>query len=104
LTFLSAYLDGSIYTGDLVEARRRCLDRGTEMGALAQECMERYVERVGMSAAPVPALSTLAWMIHARSDYRHFCLDLGAAPSEDQLRTSRFLRLWYQELGARPQG
>jgi hypothetical protein len=104
LTFLSAYLDGSIYTGDLVEARRRCLDRGTEMGALAQECMERYVEQVGMSAAPVPALSILAWMIHARSDYRHFCLDLGAAPSADQLRTSRFLRLWYQELGARPQG
>jgi hypothetical protein len=102
LTFLSAYLDGSIYTGDLVEARRRCLDRATEMGALAEESLARYLERLELSAAPWQALAVLAWMIHARSDYRHFLLDLGTAPSVEQLRTSRFLRLWYLELGASP--
>ena len=102
LTFLSAYLDGSIYTGDLVEARRRCRDRTTQMGALAHECLERYLDRLGVAAAPFQALALLAWMIHARSDYRHFRLDLGAEPSAEQLRTSRFLRLWYQELGASP--
>jgi hypothetical protein len=43
----------------------------------------------------------LAWMIHARSDYKHFCLDLGQPPAAAMLRRSVFLRLWYQELGAR---
>jgi hypothetical protein len=102
LTFLSAYLDGSIYSGDLVAARRRCLDRGTAMGDLAHECLERYFERLGVSGAPLQTLAVLAWMIHARSDYHHFGLDLGAEPAAAQLRTSRFLRLWSQELGASP--
>jgi hypothetical protein len=102
LTFLSAYLDGSIYTGDLVAARRLCLDHGTVMGKLAHECLERYFERLGVSGPPLQALAVLAWMIHARSDYHHFGLDLGAEPAAAQLRTSRFLRLWSQELGASP--
>jgi SAM-dependent methyltransferase len=102
LTFLTAYIDGSIYTGDLVGARRACLDRKSAMGALAEECLGRYLERLGLPAAPLKALAVLAWMIHAHSDYRHFQLDLGAAPRVEQLRTSRFLRLWYLELGASP--
>jgi hypothetical protein len=102
LTFLSSYVDGSIYTGDLVPARRRCLDRGTMMGRLAHECLERYFERLGISGAPLRPLAVLAWMIHARSDYHHFGLDLGAVPTVVQLRTSRFLRLWSLELGASP--
>jgi len=103
LTFLSSYLDGSIYTGDLVEARRKCLDRTTPMGQLAHECLERYFERLGVSGAPLQALGVLAWMIHARSDYHHFGLDLGTAPTAAQLRTSRFFRLWCLELGAKPE-
>jgi hypothetical protein len=43
-------------------------------------------------------LAVLAWMIHARSEYHHFCLDFGEPPDSAILRKSVFLKLWSQEL------
>jgi hypothetical protein len=101
LTYFSAYLDGSIYSGRLWEARRRCSVPGTEMGSIAQECFERYLGKVGISAAALHPLAVLTWMIHARSEYKHFCLDLGKPPEAGTLHRSVFLRLWHEELGSK---
>jgi hypothetical protein len=95
LTYFSTYLDG---TGHLWEARRRCSEPGTEMSSIAEECLGRYLPRVRVPRAALHPLAVLAWMIHARSDYKHFCLDLGQPPGAAMLRQSVFLRLWYQEL------
>lgn len=101
LTYFSAYLDGSMHSDRLYEARRRCSDPATEMGSIAQECLERYLGKVGISAAALHPLALLTWMIHARSDYKHFCLDLGKPPDHATLKRSAFLQLWYQELGSK---
>jgi hypothetical protein len=98
LMYLSASLDGS---GHLWEARRRCSEPGTAMGSIAEECLGRYLHHVGVPRAALHPLAVLAWMIHAKSDYKHFCLDLGQPPAAALLRRSVFLRLWYQELEGR---
>jgi hypothetical protein len=101
LTYFSAYLDGSMRSGRLYQALRRCADPATEMGSIAQECLELYLGKVGIPAAALHPLALLAWMIHARSDYKHFCLDLGKPPDHATLRRSAFLQLWYEELGSK---
>jgi hypothetical protein len=98
LTYLSAYLNGSSRSGDLREARRRCLEPETEVGRVASECLNRYRSRLGLPATALQPLAVLAWMIHARSEYNRFCSDLGKPPDPAILRESIFLQLWSQEL------
>jgi hypothetical protein len=95
LTYLTANIDGS---GRVWESLRRSLDPASPAGRITQECLERYLERVAVPASAVAPLRLLAWMIHSKSDYRHFCLDLGRAPDQAELRRSVFLRLWNEEL------
>jgi hypothetical protein len=98
LTYLTANIDGS---GRVWESLRRSLYPASPAGRITQECLELYLERVAVPASAVPPLRLLTWMIHSKSDYRHFCLDLGRAPDQAELRRSVFLRLWNEELGSR---
>jgi hypothetical protein len=98
LTYLTANIDGS---GRVWESLRKSLDLASPAGRISQECLERYLERVAVPASAVAPLRLLAWMIHSKSDYRHFCLDLGRAPDQAEVRRSVFLRLWNEELGSR---
>jgi hypothetical protein len=95
LTYLTSNVDGS---GQLWESLRSSLDPGCPAGRITQECLELYLERVAVPACALPPLRLLTWMIHSKSDYRHFCLDLGRAPDPAMLRRSVFLRLWNEEV------
>jgi hypothetical protein len=97
LTYLTANIDGS---GRVWESLRRSLYPASPAGRITQECLELYLERVAVPASAVQPLRLLTWMIHSKSDYRHFCLDLGRPPEQPELRQSVFLRLWHEELAS----
>jgi hypothetical protein len=100
LTYFSAYVEG-VRAHGLSQAWRRCLEPRSEMGSIAQDALERYFAKVGVSPEALRPLALLAWMIHARSEYKEFCQDLGQSPDAAVLQRSVFLQLWYEELGRR---
>jgi hypothetical protein len=96
--YLAAALLGRPGTGGLVDGYREMLDPANATGGVAEECFRRYAERVGMGLTPLRALRLLVWLIHSRSDYRHFVADAGGPPPPALLRRSQFVALWREEL------
>jgi hypothetical protein len=98
LTYLGITLDRSSAPADILRSYRAGIDPSTFVGRIHRECLSRYCQRVGLDPGSLPALRLLAWMIHARSEYRHFAADECGAPSERALRRSLFVRFWEVDL------
>ena len=97
-THAAYYTEGAWTSGHFEEAYRAAWSRETDIGRVNLACAGRYLRRLGLSDDALHPLRLCAWVIHAHSDYVHLCADAGGVPSADQLRTSRFLRLYDVEL------
>jgi hypothetical protein len=98
LTYWSFFLDGADHLPTRVTSYRTSLDPSTRSGAVTRECLVRYCERLGISAAELESLRVLVWLLHARSEYRRLVEDAGGRPTDDQLARSLFVSLWRAEL------
>lgn len=97
-THAAYYLEGAWTSGDFEAAYRAAWSTETAIGRVNNECVRRYLERLGVSTQVVAALRLFAWMLHAHSDYVHMSADTGGSPGADMLRRSIFLRLYNAEL------
>jgi hypothetical protein len=91
-------LDGAIETGRTRESYGHLLDPATPYGREAASRVAEYCDRVGLRPAAFARLRLLAWVIHARSDYRHREMAAAGPPSPDALRTAPYLGLVEAEL------
>jgi len=61
--------------------------------------MARYISHIGLDATALRPLRLLTWMLHSRSEYRHFVVaDVAGKPEREILRRSLFVELWEEEL------
>lgn len=104
LTYLAWYRDGVAGIPSKLHAYRAAWDPATGTGRVNQKCVAGYAHAIGVSPSAWPALRLLTWLIHARSEYRRFVEDHGAAPSPDVLRRGLFLGLIETETGLRNLG
>jgi hypothetical protein len=98
LTYLAFFHDGAIRSGRYREAYRAALNPASATGAVMAECLERYAGQVGISCAALQPLRLLAWLIHARSEYRRLVADAGRQPDSAALASSLFRSLWEEEI------
>ena len=78
---------------------RATLDPSTLTGSVLRECMARYISHIGLDATALRPLRLLTWMLHSRSEYRHFVVaDVAGKPEREILRRSLFVELWEEEL------
>jgi hypothetical protein len=98
LAYLAFFQEGTVETARCAKSYRRARDPSTFTGAVHQECVERYVARVGLDPGHVRSLHALTWLIHSRSEYDRLAADAGGPPSTDVLHRSLFLALWREEL------
>jgi hypothetical protein len=98
LSYLGIALDRSSAPAEILRSYRAGVDPSTFTGSVHRECLSRYCQRLDLNPGSLPALRLFAWMIHSRSEYRHFAADEGGVPSERALRRSLFVRLWQEDL------
>jgi hypothetical protein len=85
----------------LRRAYRRLLDPTTFTGGVWKACLAHYGRRLGLDPKQLQLLAALAWLVHSRSDYRHFAADAGGPPDQRALQRSVFLSLWEEDMRAR---
>lgn len=95
-------LDGAIESGRTRESYARLLDPATPHGAVAAEAIRAYREALGISAEDFRRLRLLCWIVHSRSDHRHFELESRGRPAPEDLRRAMFLGLVREELERDP--
>lgn len=98
LAYLAFFFDGAIASGRYRESYRVALRVDSLTGRVQRECLARYARAVGLKPDALRPLRVLAWMLHARSEYRRMVADAGERPSDATLRAGLFLGLWEEEL------
>jgi hypothetical protein len=98
LSYLAFYHDGVITSGNFRASYRATLDPSTPTGRVRQQCLAYYAKQVGFDCAALRPLGLLVWLVHSRSDYRHFVADAGGPPGIAALRRSQFLCFWEEEV------
>jgi len=98
LSYLAFFRDGAMTSGRYRPSYRAGLDPSTFTGAVRHECLSRYASGTGIDRSMLRPLQLLVWVIHSRSEYRHYQADEGDAPSAETLRRSVFFQLWEEEL------
>jgi len=89
---------GAIGPGRFRESYRTVLDPSTFLGSVRSECLARYASHVGLDSDALRPLGLLVWLIHSRSEYKHFAADVAGRPEREILRRSLFVSLWEEEL------
>jgi aminoglycoside phosphotransferase (APT) family kinase protein len=97
LTYAALVVEGAFDDG-AAETYARTLDPDSVVGAIVQECEQRYCERVGLDAEQLRPLRLLCWTVHAQSEYRLLEQDTAGPPARKALAASLFLSFWRQEL------
>lgn len=92
-------LDGALESGRTHEAYARLLDPATPSGEVFANCTRRYCEGLGLGTDTLVRLRLLCWLVHCRSDYRHFEMDVGMQPDPEALRGGLYLGLLQEDLG-----
>jgi hypothetical protein len=100
LAYWAFFLDGAMDSHRFVESYRATLDPHAFTGSIIAECLSNYVQRIGLEPTALRPLRVLLWLIHARSEYKHFSSDVAGQPTVDKLRQSVFVKLWAEELRA----
>jgi hypothetical protein len=100
LTYLAFYVSGAWRSKRFRKSYRATLDPSTLTGNVLNECMTRYFNRTGLESNALGPLRLLTWMLHSRSEYRHFVADVAGKPGPAILRRSLFFKLWEEELRA----
>jgi hypothetical protein len=100
LTYLGFYVSGTWRSKRFRKSYRDALDPSTLTGNVLNECMTHYVSRTGINRDALGPLRLLTWMLHSRSEYRHFVADVAGKPGPQILRRSLFFKLWEEELRA----
>jgi hypothetical protein len=98
LAFWGFYLDDAMRSGRFAESYRAGLASDSFTGRIQRECLTRYMNRLGLDLGLIGPLRILTWIIHTGSEYERLAADAGGAPGPEQLRRSRFLRLWEEEV------
>lgn len=98
LSYLALFLDGAMMSGGYRQSYRTGLDPSTFTGSVRQECLSRYASQTGIDRSVLRPLRLLVWVIHSRSEYRHYIADEGGTPKPETLRRSLFVQLWEEEL------
>jgi hypothetical protein len=98
LTNAAFMLERALDSGRTRETYRRLLDPGSSLGRIAAGCMERYCRAVGVDSGQLPALRTLCWIVHARSDHAHATADAAGPPTAHALAHGTFFGLLDEEL------
>ena len=98
LTYLAFAFDGARRTPAMLRSYTTTLDPTTFTGSVAQACLRRYADGVGMDVGDFDQAPLLAWMIHARAEHRRLTADAVAPPSPAALEQSLFLGLWRAEV------
>jgi len=98
LTYLAFSLDNAPKSGRIEASYRAGLTPSTFTGGVQQECLAHYAERLGIDSKVVGRLRVLAWILHSRSEYRHYVADTVGTPTTAALRRSLFVRLWELEV------
>jgi hypothetical protein len=104
VTYLSFFIsgvlrpNGATASGRFRECYRMSLDPSARLGSLRSECLSSYANDIGANADALRPLALLAWLVHSRSEYRHFFTDTGDRPAPELLRQSLFVGLWEEEL------
>ncbi len=98
LTYLAFFLEGAMESGDYRAVYRALWHSTSRLSCVAQECVARYSNALGLDSANLRPLRLFTWLLHARSEYKQFTADAGHAPTAEALRRSLFLSLWEEEL------
>jgi hypothetical protein len=98
LTYLAFYVSGTWRSRRFRKSYRATLDPSTLTGSVLSECMTLYVSRTGIDPDALRPLRLLTWMLHSRSEYRHFVADVAGKPGPETLRRSLFVKLWEEEI------
>jgi hypothetical protein len=91
-------LDRALESGRTRETYERLVDPTTPYGHEAARRVAEYCDQIGLDPGSFPDLRLLAWVIHARSDYRHREMAAAGPPSPESLRTAPYLGLIETEL------
>ncbi|MEZ4863297.1 MAG: phosphotransferase [Caldilineaceae bacterium] len=102
LTYLAFWVEGLPVHGNmpiaqLRRAYRATLDPTTMTGNVTAVSLSRYTQQIDLDPAAIAPLRRLTWLIHADSEYQHFCADMGAQPPAALLRQSLFVNLWEED-------
>ncbi len=97
VSYLAFFRDGAMRSRRFRASYRRTLDPATPTGAVRAECLARYARGLGVETSGLAGIPLLAWMVHARSEYRHLAADVGGRPGRAALRGGVFLSLWEEE-------
>jgi hypothetical protein len=98
LTYLGFFLDGATEQASYQRSYRLGKDPKTFTGSVNLECLQRYMNALGLSTRYLHALRLFTWMLHSRSEYEHLLSDTGHEPTSEALDHALFLSLWRQEL------
>jgi hypothetical protein len=98
LSNFAFFIDGATSPDGLRKSYRACWDPVTVTGEISTECFRYYVKQTGLVPAALKPLRLLAWLIHSRSEFRHFKADVGDQPGKETLRRSLFVKLWEEEM------
>ena len=98
LSYLAFFREGAMRSRRFRPAYRRTLDLGSATGAVRRECLDRYAKGIGLDPEALRRIPLLAWMVHARSEYRHLAADAGGEPADRALRGAIFRGLWEEEV------
>lgn len=98
LTYLAFFVDRAMRSRRFRRSYRAGLSPGTLTGAAHHECLARYADRVGLSPDALHPLRLFTWVLHSRSEYRHFLADAARTPTREALRRSVSVGLWEEEL------
>jgi hypothetical protein len=97
-THAAYYVERAWDTGRYVQAHRAAWSRETEIGRANHACVARYLAHFELDPELLRPLRLFAWVLHAHSDFLHLRADAGGAPSNEVLRSSRFLQLVQTDL------
>jgi hypothetical protein len=90
--------NGALRPDRVRESYRMALDPSTFLGSVRSECLARYTSHIGLDSDALRPLGLLVWLIHSRSEYKHFAADAAGRPERETLRRSLFVSLWEEEL------
>jgi hypothetical protein len=90
--------NGALRPDRVRDSYRMALDPSTFLGSVRSECLARYASHIGLDSDALRPLGLLVWLIHSRSEYKHFAADAAGRPERETLRRSLFVSLWEEEL------